>query len=144
MTIRALFDVNMLLALFDPAHVHHARAHAWWGANRAPGWASCPLTQNGFLRIIATPRYARPVIMSEAFAALRAQIARPEHEFWPDDISIMATDVFDHGRIMGPSQLIDLYLLALAVKNDGRLATFERAIPIAAVRGADARHVAVI
>jgi len=142
--MRALFDVNMLLALFDPMHVHHARAHTWWSTNRAQGWASCPLTQNGFLRIISTPRYARPVIMREAFTALRAQTARPDHEFWPDDISIMAADMFDHGRIMGPSQLTDIYLLGLAVKNGGCLATFDRSIPIVVVHGAEARHVAVI
>lgn len=144
MSMRALFDVNMLLALFDSAHVHHAQAQAWWMANRDQGWASCPLTQNGFLRIASSSGYRRPVTMGEAVVALCAQIALPDHEFWPDDLSIADSDRFDHRRIMGPSQLTDIYLLGLAVKHGGRLATFDRTIPLAAVCGAEPRHVAVI
>jgi predicted nucleic acid-binding protein len=50
--VRALFDVNVLIALFDPAHVHHESAHAWWKANQSSGWATCPLTENGFVRVL--------------------------------------------------------------------------------------------
>jgi toxin-antitoxin system PIN domain toxin len=141
--VRALLDVNLLVALFDPAHVHHGRARSWWSGERNRGWASCPLTQNGFLRVVSNPGYPRPLTPGQALAALRAQIALPGHAFWPDDASIADADLFDHRRIVGPGQITDVYLLALAVKNGGRLATFDRAIPLAAVRGALARHLAV-
>jgi len=142
--VRALFDVNLLLALFDSAHIHHALAFAWWTGHRQSGWASCPLTQNGFVRVISGPTYARPRSVADALAVLRGQIAQPGHVFWPDDSSIANTQVFDHGRLLGTKQITDAYLLALAVKNDGCLATFDQAIPLGAVRGAEARHVAVI
>jgi toxin-antitoxin system PIN domain toxin len=142
--MRALLDVNVLLALFDPAHPHHARALVWWSEWQNDGWASCPLTQNGFLRIISNPNYRRPLTFADALVAIRTQIALPGHAFWPDNISIMDVELFDHGRILGPNQITDVYLLALAMKNGGRLATFDRAIPLGAVRGAEKRHVAVI
>ena len=142
--MRALFDVNMLLALFDPEHIHHVRALAWWTDNRENGWASCSLTQNGFVRIISGPRYLRPRSFADAMALIRAQIAQPGHAFWPDDVSIADPQTFDHGRLLGPNQITDVYLLALAVKNGGRLATLDRGVPLRAVRGAEARHLAVI
>jgi len=142
--VRALFDANMLLALFDPEHIHHAPALAWWTANRESGWASCPLTQNGFVRVISGPRYLRPRSFADAMALLSAQIAESGHVFWPDDVSLADPEIFDHSRLLGPKQITDAYLLALAVTNGGRLATFDHAIPLAAVRGAQERHVVVI
>lgn len=142
--MRALFDVNMLLALFDPEHLHHARALTWWADNGADGWASCPLTQNGFLRVIAGPRYPRPQGIADAMALLTAQIAEPGHIFWPDDISIADVRTFDHGHLLGPKQITDVYLLALAVKKDARLVTFDRGISIRAARGAKPDHLVVI
>jgi toxin-antitoxin system PIN domain toxin len=142
--VRALFDVNMLLALFDAGHIHHDRAFAWWSENRDEGWASCPLTQNGFIRVTSGRGYLRPRSLAEAMALMRAQVARPDHAFWPDDVSIADPQTFDRGRLLGPNQITDVYLLALAVKNGGRLVTFDRAISVAAVRGAESRHVAVI
>ena len=142
--MRALFDVNLLIALFQPDHMHHQRAHEWWVANAAHGWASSPLTQNGFMRIVSQPRYYRPMPISQARKILAEQFAKTDHAFWPDDISIADPDIFDHGRILGPNQLTDIYLLALAVNNAGRLATFDRTIPLAAARGAGPQHLAVL
>lgn len=142
--MRALFDVNVLLALFDPEHMHHRRASGWWDRQKSDGWASCPLTQNGFIRIIAKPSYPDPLPIAKAISLLWGQLALPSHAFWLDDISIADPAVFDHRRILGPNQLTDVYLLALAVENGGRLATFDRSIPIAVVRGAEARHLAVL
>jgi toxin-antitoxin system PIN domain toxin len=142
--MRALFDVNMLLALFDAEHLHHTRAFAWWTANRESGWASCPLTQNGFLRVISGSGYTRPRGLADAMALLRGQIAQPGHEFWRDEVSIADPNIFDHSRILGPNQITDAYLLALAVKNGGRFATLDRGVPVRAVNGAEARHLAVI
>ena len=82
--------------------------------------------------------------MIDALGVLRAQIAGPNHEFWPDDISIADDSLFDHAHILGPNQITDVYLLALAVKNGGRLVTFDRGLPIKSVRGAEARHLVVL
>ena len=142
--MRALFDVNVLLALFDSQHTHHGRASTWWLANSAVGWASCPHTQNGFVRVISRPAYQRPVAISEALAALCAQTQRPDHEFWPDDISMLDAGIFDQSRILGPSQITDVYLLGLAVKNGGRLVTFDRGVPVRAVKGAEPRNLVIL
>lgn len=142
--MRALFDVNMLLALSDTEHIHHARAFAWWNDHRDEGWASCPLTQNGFVRVLSGAGYTRPRSFADAMAQLGGQLALPSHVFWPDDVSLADPAVFDHGRLLGPNQIADVYLLALAVKNGGRLVTFDRGIPSAAVRGAERRHVVAL
>jgi uncharacterized protein len=142
--MRSLFDVNVLLALFQPDHVHFERAQEWWKANEGHGWASCPLTQNGFARIISQLSYPKPLPTAEAIARLAEQIERTDHEFWNDDISITDPGVFDPSGILGPNQITDAYLLALAVKNDGRLATLDRSVSLRAVRGAEPRHLAVI
>jgi toxin-antitoxin system PIN domain toxin len=142
--VRSLLDVNLLIALLQPEHVHHVSAHRWWTANRPAGWASCPLTQNGFVRIVSQSRYAKPISVSRALALLQEETSSADHAFWPDDVSLVDPQCFDGTRILGPKQLTDIYLLALAVKNGGRLATLDRAIPLAAVRGAEPRHVVVI
>ncbi len=72
---------------------------------------------------------------------MRAETTLPGHVFWPDDVSLADPKRFDHDRLLGPGQITDAYLLALAVQNDGRLVTFDRTIPIAAVGGAEPRHV---
>ncbi len=142
--MRALLDVNVLLPLFDVAHVHHATARSWWAQHRAEGWASCPLTENGFVRIISSKGYPRPVALLTARSVLARQVEQESHVFWPDDLSITDESVFDAGFILGARQITDVYLLALAVKNGGRLVTFDRGLPIKAVRGAEARHLAVL
>lgn len=142
--MRALLDVNVLLALMDRAHVHHSSALAWWRNERDEGWASCPLTQNGFVRIACQGRYPERPTAAQAIEQLRRQLAEPGHEFWPDDISVVETALFDRTYILGPKQISDVYLLALAVKNGGRFVTFDRGIPLRAVRGAEPRHLAVL
>ncbi len=142
--MRALLDVNVLLALMDRAHIHHNSALAWWRNERDKGWASCPLTQNGFVRIACQGRYPERPTAAQAMEQLRLQLAEPGHEFWPDDISIVEAALFDRTHILGPKQISDVYLLALAVKNGGRLVTFDRGIPLRAVRGAEPRHLAMI
>lgn len=142
--MRSLLDVNVLLALFQPDHVHFERAQEWWKANEEHGWASCPLTQNGFARILSQHTYPKPLPTAEAIARLTEHIEHTDHEFWPDDVAIADTNVFDPAGILGPNQITDSYLLALAVKNDGRLATLDRGVSLRAVRGAEPRHLAVI
>ena len=142
--MRVLFDVNVLIALFDPGHVHHDRAHVWWEQNRASGWASCPLTQNGFVRVMSQPGYPNSVATPEAIRILGKAARQQEHAFWPDDLSITYSDRFRSERILGPKQVAHLYLLSSAVQRDGRLATFDRSIPLSAVVGAKSKHLAVL
>lgn len=130
--------------MFDPAHVHHNLAQEWWRGNRNMGWASCPLTQNGFLRVISRPTYPNPFHIHQAADILLAQINEPGHLFWPDNLSLVDATDFDRDRILGPNQITDIYLLGLAVRNNGRLVTFDRAISLAAVHGARAQHLVVL
>lgn len=134
----------MLLALFDENHVSYERARLWWKSNQQGGWASCPLTENGFVRIISQPTYPSRLVTSEALDLLRRQQALGNHTFWQDDISMLDVERFDHAQIIAPKQLTDIYLLALAVRHDGCFVTFDRAISLAAVKGAEARHLVVI
>ena len=139
----ALLDVNVLIALFDPDHVHHDAAHAWFATHRSSGWASCPLTENGFIRILSNPAYSptaeRPAEVARRLTAFRDS---GDHVFWPDDVSVCDLRVFDLS--VGHRHLTDVYLLALAVRRNGRLATFDRSIPAKAVRGARAGHLVVV
>jgi toxin-antitoxin system PIN domain toxin len=144
LSVRALFDLNVLISLFEEQHVHYLKAHYWWEQNLSLGWASCPLTQNGFLRVLSQPSYQIPVPLPKALQYLSDVTKREDHTFWPDDLSLLDDNRINHERILGPKQLTDIYLLALAVKHGGRLVTFDRRIPIAAVRGAKSHHVAVI
>ncbi len=134
--MRALLDVNMLLALSDAKHPHHPRAQRWRAADGAAGWASCPLTQNGFLRISTQKAYSNPIPIPEAFAVLHRLTTRPDHAFWPDDFSLLDTTLIDHSRVLSPRHLTDIYLLALAVKHGGRLVTLDTGIALSAARGA--------
>jgi toxin-antitoxin system PIN domain toxin len=142
--MRALLDVNVLLALMDKDSVHHGAALAWWRNERGKGWASCPLTQNGFARIACQGRYPLRPTAAQAIILLRMQLGQTSHEFWPDDISIADDTLFDSTRILGPKQITDVYLLALAVKKGGRLVTFDRSISPAAVRGAKPRDLVML
>ncbi len=142
--MRALFDVNALLALIDKEHTFHPTVRAWWAANKAGGWATCAITQNGFARIMSQPHYSNPASTMDAIQLLAMGLEEADHAFWPDDISITDERIFDRGNILGPNQITDVYLLGLAVKNGGRLVTFDRGLPVKAVRGAEARHVVVL
>lgn len=132
---RALLDVNVLLALLDSDHVDHDRAMAWLDEEIAGGWASCALTQNGFVRIVSQPHYPSPVPPSSALTLLAQAAATEHHEFWPCSVSLLDPAVVDSSRIHGHRQITDAYLLALATAHDGRLVTFDESVPIAAVRG---------
>ena len=130
-----LLDVNVLIALIDPTHVAHDAAHRWFAATGAASWATCPLTENGVVRIVGHPRYPNSAGSPAAVAPVIARFcALPGHEFWSDDISLIASGVVDTARIATPRQVTDTYLLALAVSKSGRLATFDRHLSPNAVR----------
>ena len=138
--MRSLLDVNVLIALLDADHTSHQSARSWFGEHVAEGWASCPITQNGCVRIMSHPGYPNSHPVREVVQRLRAATSDPSHEFWPDAQSILDAGLVDETRVHGPRQLTDVYLLALAVSNGGRLVTFDASIAVAAVRGAKARH----
>jgi hypothetical protein len=134
--MRLLFDVSVLIALHDPSHVHHERSHEFWNRKAAEGWASCPITENGFVRVMSQPRYPNAISTADAALRLREATLTTDHEFWPDDLSLLDDAVLDVGRLLGPNQVTDAYLLALAVKNGGCLATLDRSITSASAIGA--------
>lgn len=142
--MRALLDVNVLIALHDRDHVHHLRAATWLDEHIALGWASCPLTQNGCLRIMSQPGYSQPQPLPVLVAMLAGSSASSHHRLWPDDVSLLDPAVFRHEHMHSPRQLTDLYLLALAVRHGGRLVSFDRRIPLTAVHGAGPRHMLVL
>jgi len=142
--LKALLDVNVLIALAKEDHVHHRAAHTWFANNRNAGWATCPLTENGFVRVACNPSFPGPVSGQEArrlFVALRDV---PGHEFWPDDVSLSDDDVFDLSTALNHREVADIYLLGLAVAKGGRLATFDRRIRRLPVRRADPEHLLFI
>ncbi len=144
MSAPVLLDVNVLVALFDPHHIHHDAAHDWFAVNRGSGWATCPITENGFVRVISSPAYgASGERAATAAERLRTFCASGGHQFWRDAISLR-DEIFDLSRAGGAKQLADIYLLGLAVNRKGRLATFDRSIPAGAVRGASADSLIVI
>jgi uncharacterized protein len=141
----ALLDVNLLVALFDPDHVHHEIAHDWFADHRAAGWATCPVTENGFVRVLSNPAYAaavsRPVDLVDRLRVFRASGG---HTFWPDSVSITDEACFVPSRLRGHRQLTDIYLLGLAVRQGGCLATCDAGIPLDAVVEATHEHLHVL
>ncbi len=141
---RALLDVNVLLALLDGDHVDHSRARRWLEREIGGGWASCAITQNGFVRILSQPQYPSPVPVAEAAARLARATGSEHHAFWPCDLSLLDAGLVDRSRVHGPRQVTDVYLLALAVHHEGRFVTFDDRIPLEAVPGATPEHVVVL
>jgi toxin-antitoxin system PIN domain toxin len=142
--MRALLDINVLLALLDADHVDHQRAQEWLSGEIQHGWASCALTQNGFVRIVSQPRYPSPVSPFEAIERLRRATSTEYHEFWPCSISLLEDRRINSGHVHGPRQVTDVYLLALAVEHRGRFVTFDRSIPLSAAPGATPAHLVVV
>jgi toxin-antitoxin system PIN domain toxin len=142
--MRALLDINVLLALLDADHVDHRRAQEWISGEILHGWASCALTQNGFVRIISQPKYPSPVSPFEAVERLRRATRTEYHEFWPCSTSFLDDRRINSSHVHGPRQVTDVYLLALAVEHGGRLVTFDRSIPLSAAPGATPEHLVIV
>jgi uncharacterized protein len=125
----ALLDVNVLLALAWPNHVHHRAAHEWFGSNQRYGWATCPVTQAGFIRVSSNPRVSSQAkAPAEAVALLREIVRLPRHRFWSDDVSLTQARFVSIDKVFGHAQVSDAHLLELALRHAGRLATFDRGI----------------
>lgn len=143
--MRHLLDINVLIALMEPAHAFHSRAHDWWAEKVRP-WASCPLTENGLLRIMASSGYSKTTrfTIQDIAARLSWFASTSDHVFWPDALTVRNERHFRHDLILSSKHLTDIYLLALAVENRGCLVTLDGHVPRSAVPGASAKHLLVI
>ena len=133
---RYLLDVNVLIALIDSAHVQHDQAHEWFGRVGYKAFATCPITENGLLRIVGHPKYPNspgpPSVVAASLAAIRAL---PGHAFWPDSISLVGSAVVDASLLSSHSRVTDGYLLALAKEHKGKLATMDLKLASEVVAG---------
>jgi uncharacterized protein len=131
----ALLDANVLIALLWPAHVHHEASHAWFEARQPRGrWATCPLTEMAFVRIISNPSFSSDALRpADALSLLERNIAHQGHELWPDDVSLVEALGPSSARLQGHRQVSDSYLLALSVRHRGVLATFDAGLRSLAV-----------
>ena len=129
-----LLDVNVLIALIDPAHVQHEPAHEWFARVGSQSFATCPITENGLLRIVGHPKYPNSPGAPAAVASLLAAVrALPGHTFWADKISVADNQFVDTSRLSNHAQVTDSYLLALARAHNGRLASMDRKLRVDAV-----------
>jgi toxin-antitoxin system PIN domain toxin len=125
----SLLDINVLVALAWPNHEHHELANRWFRQNEQAGWATCPLTQSGFVRVSSNRRVI-PGAKSprEVVELLRRIVSLPNHVFFFDDTSLVASKFVDSGKLTGYRQVTDAHLLGIALRHDARLATFDRGI----------------
>jgi toxin-antitoxin system PIN domain toxin len=129
-----LLDVNLLLALSDPMHVHHEIAHCWFTERGRQAWATCPVTENGFVRIASHAKYPnRPGDVSVVVSILRRFCTGRGHHFWTEDVSLR--DLLEPGSAVTPAQVTDVFLLGLAAHKGGKLATLDQRIPAWTIRG---------
>lgn len=142
--MRALLDINVLIALFDTDHVHHPEASTWLDQNIDHGWASCPLTQNGCVRIMSQPRYPNTLPVADIVDRMKKAVSSTYHKFVPDNISLLDGDVIDSEWLLSPRQLTDIYLLALATENDCCFVTFDQSISLTAVKRANSTSLVTI
>lgn len=133
-----LLDVNVLIALVDSAHTHHERALRWLEQHRSEPWATCPITENGFVRVLSDRKYPNLSLSPRQASLLliRLKAGFGTHQWWPDDISITDEDVFQTEVLLGAKQITDTYLLGLALGRGGRLVSFDSGLPWRAVRHA--------
>ncbi len=129
----ALLDINVLIALLDPSHQFHDLAHQWFSQNRRHGWATCPITENGCIRILSKPAYPATSLTPQELREVLATFAGDSHHlFWPDSVSLLDRKLFQLDGA-GPKNLTDIYLLGLAQSRHGRFVTFDRTIRTSAV-----------
>jgi len=140
----ALLDVNVLVALLDADHMHHTAATHWLSEHLDAGWASCPLTQNGCIRILSQAAYPNRAPAAEVAARLAEATRNPVHHFWPDAVSLLTPGLMEWNKLLTGRHITDAYLLALAVKNHGVFVTLDQGIPLSAVQGARGEHLLVL
>jgi len=123
-----LLDVNVLVAMAWPRHTAHATVQKWLGRHASDGWATCPLTQAGFTRVVSNPAFSRDALTpKQALTILEANLEHPAHHFWPDSLSL-GEAMSEVGELTGHNQITDAYLLALAISRKGTLVTLDKSI----------------
>jgi toxin-antitoxin system PIN domain toxin len=131
-----LLDVNVLIALVDPVHVQHDQAHNWFARVGHKAFATCPLTENGLVRIVGHPKYPNspgpPGVVLQSLIAIRGLAG---HKFWPDKLSIADETFFAPELLSSHTRVTDSYLLALAHAFGGRLATMDQKLATEVVHG---------
>jgi uncharacterized protein len=142
--MRALLDVNVLVALLDGNHIHHRRARQWLTENIASGWASCALTQNGCIGVLSSKHYPNALKPADVAARLTEATQAVFHQFWSACPSLLSEGLLKWEYLVGSRQVSDAYLLALAIHHGGRLVTFGPAVTPGVVRGAEDRHLVVL
>ncbi len=124
---RHLLDINVVIALIDPLHVNHDRAHRWFASRDGSPWHTSPTVQNGVVRVVSHPKYLNTQPAPVVLASLASLAAREDHAFLPDSVSLLDSSVHTE-RLLASSQVTDTYLLHLAASNDAMLATFDARI----------------
>jgi toxin-antitoxin system PIN domain toxin len=131
-----LFDVNVLLAMFDPGHEHHRAARHWWDTRSDDEWCTCPITENGFLRIASGSGYPRILErLPDLIVIFKTLCNAPDHRYWPADVFL--SDVVPPKTPITSAKTTDIYLLALAIAHGGKLATFDKHIPARMLPGGE-------
>jgi toxin-antitoxin system PIN domain toxin len=126
--VRFLLDLNVLIALVVPDHVLHAGAHRWFQSVPNRLWATCPLTQGGFLRLSSVAMAGSRDGIRQALARLDVDCRSPLHEYWPVDIDLRELSDSQRSRLIGHNQVTDMQLLLLAHRRKGQLATFDKGL----------------
>ena len=141
-----LLDTHVLIALLWPSHAHHARAVRWFTMHRSSGWATCPFTQAGFVRIVSNPAFSRDAVTPrDALSVLAANTASKDHVFWPDELPLAEAVAVAGSRLLGHQQVTDAYLLGMVLRRGGMLATLdERITALAEPDSVQRRAVALI
>jgi toxin-antitoxin system PIN domain toxin len=142
--MRALLDVNVLIALLDGSHIHNGLVTDWLARTLGKGWASCPVTQNGCIRILSQPGYPNSVPAAQVAERLTEATQHSSHAFWADSISLLHPGRLMWDQVLSSRHVTDAYLLALAVEQGGRFVTLDRGIPLGAVGGALPKHLVVL
>jgi len=137
----ALLDVNALIALVDSDHVGHEAMHRWFRKHAKEGWATCPLTENGMVRVLSQAAYPSgqrsPADVVELMKTLKSAFAE-NHQFWADDVSLTDESLFRSSRIIGAKLVTDVYLLGLAARHNGTLVSLDRSLPWQSIHGGSA------
>ena len=139
MKLRALLDTSVLIALLDANHIHHRLCSQWLSSHTA-GWASCPITLNGCVRILSQAAYPNRLPMQTVVAGLQQAMLHPMHEFWPDDINPLDLNAINWQQVLRPAAITDAYLLALAVRQQACLVTLDQGISVKWATGANEQH----
>jgi|SRR6185437_2174558 len=133
-----LLDVNVLVALFWEGHNDHTATLQWFKENEKRGWATCPITQAAFVRLVSSPSFSTEAVSPvEAITLLGEALDRSTHEFWPDDLNFAEAAAYLKPDISGHKQVTDVYLLGLAIHHHAKLATYDK--PLASLLPANKR-----